>query len=351
MPRAGPDHDFLMVVPPGDDYSSAAAANNCDIFTVDRSDPLRRSVWEVVRAGRLARSWGADWALSLGNVPVPFGSDRSAVLLHDPHVFYPMSHMGHLPLQVRTRKQVLRAYLRAALPRQKVVFVQTQVAASRVSETYRVGDIEIIPNALSALIGQSGSDDQSPPLPDADFRFLALTRYYRRKNLEVLVDVYEEHGDRLGGTVGLLTVDTKRHAGARALMDRVAALGLSDALVNLGPVDQRDLAGLYANIDAVVLPTLLESYSGTYVEAMALGVPIITSDRDFAHEVCGDAAVYVDPTDPAAVATAIASLADDPARQEVLIERGLARADAESATWDESAAAMLAALERRSARD
>ena len=45
------------------------------------------------------------------------------------------------------------------------------------------------------------------------------------------------------------------------------------------------------------MPTLLESFSGTYVEAMYHQIPIFTSDIDFAHDVCKEAAFYFDPLD------------------------------------------------------
>ena len=131
-------------------------------------------------------------------------------------------------------------------------------------------------------------------------------------------------------------------------MERVAAAGLSDQLVNLGPVEQGLLGALYAQVDAVVLPTLLESFSGVYVEAMTLGVPIITSDRDFARVVCGDAAVCVDPTNPGEIAAAIADLVRDPGRRRDLIEKGKARTAGFGKSWNDCAAAMLAALGERS---
>ena len=52
---------------------------------------------------------------------------------------------------------------------------------------------------------------------------------------------------------------------------------------------------LYKQVDGMIMPTLLESFSATYIDSMALGVPIFTSDRDFARDVCGDAAWYFDP--------------------------------------------------------
>ena len=43
------------------------------------------------------------------------------------------------------------------------------------------------------------------------------------------------------------------------------------------------------------MPTLLESFSGTYVESMYFEKPILTSDLDFAKEICGNGAIYFNP--------------------------------------------------------
>ena len=160
--------------------------------------------------------------------------------------------------------------------------------------------------------------------------------------------MFERYGDRLSDVVGILTVDVSKQERARALMARVSEADLGDHLINLGPIDQRMLRPLYAGVDAVVLPSLLESFSGVYVEAMALGVPIITSDRDFAHVVCGDAAIYVDPTDPGAIAQAINRLASNPELRSDLVRKGRDRASRLGATWDDSAGTILSAMENAS---
>ena len=349
LAQAGSQHEFLMVIPSGRGYGPVVGAPNSEVVEAPESGRFGRSRWELTGARWLASSWKADWVIALGNVPILFGAGRKAVLLHDPHLFYPMRSLEHLSRRVRMRKRVARGYLRVALPRQDVVFVQTTVAAHRVRQAYQVGSVVVIPNALSALVSAADSPQESDlSLPDARFRFLTLTRYYGRKGLDTLVTMFERHDDELQDVVGLLTIDTEGHPGARRLMERVDAADLGRRIVNLGPVDQRLLGALYAQVDAIVLPTLLESFSGTYVEAMTLGVPIITSDRDFARIVCGDAAVYVEPTDPGAIAAAITDLAGDPERRRNLIAKGKARAAQFGATWDECAAAMLTSLEQRS---
>ena len=59
----------------------------------------------------------------------------------------------------------------------------------------------------------------------------------------------------------------------------------------------KDVPSLYRQCDGLLMPTLLESFSGTYVEAMFHNIPIFTSNFDFARDVCKDGAMYFDPFD------------------------------------------------------
>ena len=69
-------------------------------------------------------------------------------------------------------------------------------------------------------------------------------------------------------------------------------------------------------------PSLLECFSANYVEAMKMGLPIITTDLGFARSLCGDAAAYYSATDPAALADAIAELYRSPEYRSRLVEKG-----------------------------
>jgi glycosyltransferase involved in cell wall biosynthesis len=80
-----------------------------------------------------------------------------------------------------------------------------------------------------------------------------------------------------------------------------------------------------AEADAILLPTLAECFSGTYTDAMAAKRPILTSRRDFAEDVCGNAAIYFDPHSPEEILQAIESIREDPKRRADLISLGEGR--------------------------
>jgi glycosyltransferase involved in cell wall biosynthesis len=88
---------------------------------------------------------------------------------------------------------------------------------------------------------------------------------------------------------------------------------------------------------------MFEGFGMPIVEAMACGTPVVASTHPSLDEACGDAAIRVDPADPAAIA---AGIRDAVARRDELIRLGLAHAARFS--WTRTGAVMLAALEDRS---
>ena len=78
------------------------------------------------------------------------------------------------------------------------------------------------------------------------------------------------------------------------------------AAINVGPIDISQAPRLYEACHAVIFPSLLESFSVTPLEAMRMAKPLFASDRNFVRDVCGDAPLYIDPTDPRTAAAVIA---------------------------------------------
>ena len=68
-------------------------------------------------------------------------------------------------------------------------------------------------------------------------------------------------------------------------------------LNNIGPISLEKCIYWYKRVDFVFLPTVLEVFSATYIEAMKFQKVIITTDMKFAKEICLDSAIYFEPND------------------------------------------------------
>lgn len=124
----------------------------------------------------------------------------------------------------------------------------------------------------------------------------------------------------------------------------IAEYNLQERVLFLGEVDDHDLPGIYALALAFVFPSWAEGFGIPPLEAMRCGVPCIVSDATSLPEVCGDAAVYFDPSSPISIASAIQRVLDDEKLRSRLADDGRARAAA--CSWSRTSAAVLYSVEQ-----
>jgi len=115
----------------------------------------------------------------------------------------------------------------------------------------------------------------------------------------------------------------------------ISALDLDQRVVRPGVIPEEDLPGLFAGADAFIYPTLYEGFGLPVVEAMACGVPVLTSSTSALQEIAGGYAYLVDPIDVDAIARGIVDLATDPKRRQEFAELGKRRA--RDFSWDRAA--------------
>jgi glycosyltransferase involved in cell wall biosynthesis len=102
----------------------------------------------------------------------------------------------------------------------------------------------------------------------------------------------------------------------------------SGTLLRTGFVTDAQLRALYEHALSFVFPSLYEGFGIPPLEAMYCGCPVIASNAAAIPEACGDAALYFDPYDPAALAANIKTLLSDETQRQAMIRSGLVRANA-----------------------
>jgi glycosyltransferase involved in cell wall biosynthesis len=128
--------------------------------------------------------------------------------------------------------------------------------------------------------------------------------------------------------------------GSEAIHEFIRAESLGERVKLLGHIDDAQLARLYQAASVFLFPSLEEGFGIPVLEALAGGVPVVTSNVSSMPEVGGEAALYVDPHDPADIAEKVVQAVEDSPLRAGLVQEGLARAA--EFTWRRTAEATLA---------
>lgn len=353
--RIAPENQYLITVPSSLGYEGIASnVPNCEVivFKMRRGYYLRRGLFEYLTLPKICNNWNPDVILGLGNAGLHGNSSiPQAILCHNPFLLYERRHYGQT--YGLTDRLLLRFLKRPRFAKDvsnsKIVFCQTHTAEKRIRQVYDFqGKCLQLPNAVSFLTHSGENNDSVPDIlqPHQNkFRLFYLTKYYSHKNIEVLLELFDRYSKELSDVVVFLTIAKEHGRGAAKLLQTIDRKGLNDRIINVGPLSQESLGAYFRNMDALIMPTLLESFSGSYLEAMHFGLPILTSDLDFAREVCGEAAIYFDPWDVETIKDAILKLKNSPKLTQYLISAGKTQLQSKFQSWDDITKRLLKNLQ------
>jgi glycosyltransferase involved in cell wall biosynthesis len=156
-----------------------------------------------------------------------------------------------------------------------------------------------------------------------------------RKNVAGLLEAYGRLAARNPQAPPLVLVGRTVPASASILaaLERPPFVG---RVRHRGYIPDEERPGLYSGATALILPSFAEGFGLPVLEAMTVGVPVITSDRGSLPEVVGDAGLLVSPTDPEELAAAMQRVVSDGKFAASLGARGARR----SLMFDWNASAM-----------
>ncbi len=194
-----------------------------------------------------------------------------------------------------------------------------------VSENTRQDAIRVLgiaPDRIRTIYsGIAESYFNAVPTPRARPYALYVGTIEPRKNLEVLLDAWALLKPSLRGEFDLLI------AGPRGWGSDETFARIQSEATYLGYVPESDLPGLTAVATAFVYPSLYEGFGFPVAQAMAAGVPVITSNNSCLPEITGDAAILIDPRSASEIAASLTRLFESESLRGDLAVRGRKRAD------------------------
>lgn len=272
----------------------------------------RRLHFDNVEWPALMRAERARAMLSLTNVATLRPRVPHVLLVHDSHFVYPESEVFARMRPVEHARRALQMRLVGECIRGATeVVAQTQVMADRLRAQFprQTGGkpVHVWPNSAFPIGAQRAPEAALPRAEGRDW--LVPTQYYPHRNLEILLDVAERLARAQDRRLRfLVTVTPNDHAQAAGFLEAIARPRLAPYFENLGRRPPVEMPDLYARCVGVVQPSLLESLSFGYLEAMAHGRPTVASDFDFSRGTLADAALYAGAHDAGGFLDALLAL-------------------------------------------
>lgn len=206
-------------------------------------------------------------------------------------------------------------------------------------------NVRVIHEGLDPDFLGDGGTDAPDGLPSSYALFVSTLE--PRKNVIGVLEAFALAVDR--GYSGHLVLVGRWGWRTESIREALEKSPVRDRIRHLDYVDRHQLVGLYRGAEAFLFPSWLEGFGLPLLEAMACGTPVITSDRSAMPEVAGNAAMCVDPEDPAAIASALMRIVGDPGHRQALSDAGRQRAALFS--WDQAAAATAQVLREAAGLD
>ena len=170
---------------------------------------------------------------------------------------------------------------------------------------------------------------------------LYVGRINKMKNIGALLTAYSRIHEKIAHNLVIISDDKTE------LKHEIKKVNLHneviDKIVFMENVSEEVKYDVMSKAKLLVSPTLYEGFGLPPVEAMACSCPVIVSNTSCIPEVCGEAAIYIDPSSIDSIAQAIVELIEDDNLRSKLIESGLSRV--QGFTWEYSAREHISVFE------
>ena len=315
-------NDYVLFAPSDEIDNADWSYENVSVIPakIKTGDNLRNHFWEQFTLPRLARKYEVDILHSPANLAPLFYSGRSIVHIHDlcfvvnPQWYSFTFRTAYNFAVPRLAKRATRVTTNSNNSRNDLLQF-CNLSSEKVSQVYwAVDDLFLEP---------SSSDSEEAELRvgnELEDYILYVGSLEPRKNIGTLLKAYESlrlHNPAVQSKLVLIGGESPLFADVRLQVQR-----FKEDIIFKGFVNDKMLRAFYRQARLFVYPSLYEGFGLPPLEAMASGVPVVTSVSSSIPEVVGEAALMVSPYDHRQLAGAMERLLTDQPLRELMIEKG-----------------------------
>lgn len=238
-----------------------------------------------------------------------------------------------------TLNQKIRGQIKRWKERLKWTLMQSSIKAVMTVSEYTKSElmqtVHFPENKITAIWNGVAQDKFKPAekIQQEKPYFLTIISYQKKKNFERLIEAYQQLDEN---SRPRLVAIVKPYIPTE---DILKIKGLE--IINTS-IEESQLISIYQQALAMIFVSLHEGFGLPIVEAMACGVPVITSNSTSCKEIADDAAYLVVATDIDAITKAMQKITNDEDLRNTLIQKGLERA--QLFNWQNSAEKFYAIL-------
>lgn len=152
--------------------------------------------------------------------------------------------------------------------------------------------VKVVSNVLPAIFNQL---DNSPIRENEYINIACVGAATPHKNFDLIPDVLLAFKQQGYNNVRIHMTLPKEDPVFTVIQKKLNRYGIYEMLVNHGRLDQKSLGEMYRRCQFCYLPTLLEVFSASTVEAMYYGLPIVATNFDFNSDILEDSCLYYEP--------------------------------------------------------
>lgn len=322
------ENEYVLFIKPDQDYHVIKETANFKIIEVASGF---YPFWEQVSLPRAAKKAGCQILHCTSNTAPVLTRIPLVVTLHD-IIYMESSYLKILQGSGTNYQKFGNAYRRMFVP--LIIRKSRKIITVSHFEKNRIGQFFGIAGDPRLAAVYNGVSEHFRPVTDpAELRrvkekynlpghyFFFLGNTDPKKNTRGTLKAFSDFLKQTGSSMFLVMLDYDQSELERLLAE-IGDPELINRIILTGYVVNTDLPAIYSQCDVFLYPSLRESFGIPMLEAMASGVPVITSNTSSMPEVAGDAAILVDPFKPEEITAAMVRVIADKELKAGLIKKG-----------------------------